>query len=116
MLSSLLIAAFGMAPQKLPPVKVFILSGQSNMVGHGFIAADPKRNGGKGSLEQIAKDASSDQKFRQLLDKDGSWRMINELSPGCIAAATEVPCQCDEFRLASLATETGRGRHVWNCL
>ena len=33
------------------PVKVFILVGQSNMEGHGFISEDPKRNGGKGSLE-----------------------------------------------------------------
>ena len=75
MLSSLLVAALGVAP----PVKVFILAGQSNMVGHGFIAADPKRNGGKGSLEQIAKDASSDKKFTQLLNKDGSWRVRDDV-------------------------------------
>ena len=35
------------------PVRVFILTGQSNMEGHGFVAADPKRNGGKGSLEFV---------------------------------------------------------------
>ena len=34
------------------PVKVFILAGQSNMQGTGFVKADPKRNGGKGSLDR----------------------------------------------------------------
>src|SRR3954468_24433054 len=34
------------APTAAPrPVKVFILAGQSNMEGHGFVPADPKRNG-----------------------------------------------------------------------
>jgi hypothetical protein len=37
------------------PIKVFILAGQSNMEGHGFIAADPKRNEGRGSLEFLVK-------------------------------------------------------------
>jgi Carbohydrate esterase, sialic acid-specific acetylesterase len=50
------------------PVKVFVLAGQSNMEGHGFIAADPKRNGGKGSLETVAKE-----KLKHLLGKDGKW-------------------------------------------
>jgi hypothetical protein len=55
------------------PVKVFILAGQSNMVGHGFFAADPKRNGGKGSLEMAAKDPSKPAIFRKLLNRDGTW-------------------------------------------
>jgi alpha-galactosidase len=80
MLSSLLIVALGMAPiQKAPPVKVFVLAGQSNMVGHGFVAADPKRNGGKGSLEQLAKDPASDKKFKQLLNRDGTWRVRDDV-------------------------------------
>ena len=37
------------------PVQVFILAGQSNMEGQGIIAADVKRNGGKGSLEFLVK-------------------------------------------------------------
>ena len=37
------------------PVKVFILAGQSNMEGKGFIKADPQRNEGKGSLEYLTK-------------------------------------------------------------
>lgn len=65
--------------QKAPPVKLFVLAGQSNMVGHGFIAADPKRNGGKGSLEQVARDPASNKKFKQLLNKDGTWRVRNDV-------------------------------------
>lgn len=64
---------------KAPPVKAFVLAGQSNMVGHGFIEADPKRNGGKGSLEQIAKDPSSNPMFRKLLGKDGAWRVRDDV-------------------------------------
>ena len=55
------------------PVKVFILAGQSNMEGQGFIKADPKRNGGKGSLEYLLKDPATADKFKHLVDKDGKW-------------------------------------------
>jgi Carbohydrate esterase, sialic acid-specific acetylesterase len=56
------------------PVKVFVLAGQSNMEGHGFIKADPKRNEGKGSLESVAKD-----KFKHLLAKDGQWAVRDDV-------------------------------------
>ena len=80
MLSPLLLAILGMASmQKAPPVKVFVLAGQSNMVGHGFIAADPKRNGGMGSLEQVVRDPASNKKFKQLLNKDGTWRIRDDV-------------------------------------
>jgi len=55
------------------PVKVFILAGQSNMEGHGFIKADPKRNDGKGSLEYVSKDPATADRFKHLLDKKGNW-------------------------------------------
>ena len=55
------------------PVKVFILAGQSNMEGAGFIEADPKRNGGRGSLEFVVKDAATAPRFKHLVDKDGKW-------------------------------------------
>jgi alpha-galactosidase len=55
------------------PVKVYILAGQSNMEGAGFIAADPSRNGGKGSLEFVAKDPATAPRFRHLLDASGKW-------------------------------------------
>jgi hypothetical protein len=55
------------------PVKVFILAGQSNMEGHGFVAADPKRNEGKGSLEFVAKNPPTSEKFKHLLNAKGEW-------------------------------------------
>jgi len=58
---------------KKGPVKVFILAGQSNMEGQGKIAADPKRNDGKGSLQYLAKESTTAARFRHLVDKDGKW-------------------------------------------
>jgi len=55
------------------PLKVFILAGQSNMEGQGVIAADPKRNEGKGSLEYLVKDPATAERFKHLVDKDGKW-------------------------------------------
>ena len=36
-------------------VRVFILTGQSNMVGAGEVESNPSRNGGKGSLQWLTK-------------------------------------------------------------
>ena len=55
------------------PIKVFILAGQSNMEGHGFVEADPKRNGGKGSLEFMLKDLDKRSRFNHLVDRAGKW-------------------------------------------
>ena len=55
------------------PVKVFILAGQSNMQGAGVIKADPKRNGGKGSLEYLLKDPNTAKRLAHTVDKDGKW-------------------------------------------
>jgi len=56
------------------PVRVFILAGQSNMEGHGFVSADAKRNGGKGSLEYLTKDPATAKQYAKFLDKTGQWR------------------------------------------
>jgi alpha-galactosidase len=61
------------------PVKVFILAGQSNMEGHGFIKADPKRNEGKGSLEHITKQPATADKFKHLLGTDGKWAVRDDV-------------------------------------
>jgi hypothetical protein len=66
-------------PTTEKPVKVFILAGQSNMEGHGFITADPKRNGGKGSLEFLAKDPATANRFKHLLGKDGGWAVRDDV-------------------------------------
>jgi alpha-galactosidase len=62
-----------------PPVKVFVLAGQSNMEGHGFVAADLKRNEGKGSLEYVAKDPDTAARFKHLLGKDGQWAVRDDV-------------------------------------
>ena len=61
------------------PVNVFILAGQSNMEGAGQIAADPKRNGGKGSLEYLVKDAATAKQFAPLVDAQGQWRKRDDV-------------------------------------
>ncbi len=63
----------------LAPVKVFLLAGQSNMQGHGFYAADPKRNGGKGSLESAVKDPSKRKIFGSLMDRNGKWKVRDDV-------------------------------------
>ncbi len=61
------------------PIKVFILAGQSNMVGSGFVKADPKRNGGKGSLEALVKDPTTADKYKHLKGKDGAWAVRDDV-------------------------------------
>ncbi len=67
------------APAADKPVKVFVLAGQSNMEGQGFIQADPKRNEGKGSLEHLAKDKATAAKFKHLLGKSGEWAVRDDV-------------------------------------
>lgn len=54
-------------------VKVFVLIGQSNMQGHGVIPADPKRNGGKGSLEFLVRDPGTSARFAHLRSNETDW-------------------------------------------
>jgi len=85
--SFLALACLGFAdsPATPPPgpVRVYILAGQSNMQGTGFIPADPKRNGGKGSLEYLAKDPATTKRFAHLLaeSKDGqtTWQTRDDV-------------------------------------
>jgi alpha-galactosidase len=69
----LLLTAATHAAEPPRQLKVFILAGQSNMEGQGFVAADPKRNDGKGSLEYLVKDPATAERFKHLVDKDGKW-------------------------------------------
>lgn len=61
------------------PVRVFVLAGQSNMEGAGLIKADPKRNGGQGSLEFLVKDAATAKRFAPLVDSAGQWRTRDDV-------------------------------------
>ena len=62
------------APAAEPPVKVFILAGQSNMQGHGIIAANPQRNEGQGSLEWLATKSENAKDYKHLLTETGEWK------------------------------------------
>jgi alpha-galactosidase len=73
------LAASHSAEAATKPVRVFILAGQSNMEGQGFIAADPKRNGGKGSLEYLVKDPATAKHFAHLVDSAGKWRTRDDV-------------------------------------
>jgi hypothetical protein len=72
-------ASAASAADTTKPVKVFILAGQSNMEGQGQIKADPKRNGGKGSLEFLVKDAATAKHFGPLVDSAGQWRTRDDV-------------------------------------
>jgi alpha-galactosidase len=70
----LLLVTAALADQaKKGPLKVFILAGQSNMEGQGKIASDPKRNGGKGTLEYVVHHPATASRFKHLLGQDGKW-------------------------------------------
>ena len=70
------------------PLKVFILAGQSNMVGMGSIEFSERRTAGfrqrgmteeaiakkkKGALENLIKDPEKANTYKHIVDKDGGW-------------------------------------------
>ena len=71
-LLALAVGARAQSPEPAP-VKVFVLAGQSNMQGHGIIAADPARNEGRGSLEWLATAPATADRWGALRDEDGGW-------------------------------------------
>ena len=54
-------------------VRVFILAGQSNMVGAGEVESNPSRNGGKGSLQWLTENSSTKDTYAQLKTDTGAW-------------------------------------------
>ncbi|MHC4251537.1 MAG: sialate O-acetylesterase [Planctomycetota bacterium] len=56
------------APRDGARLKVFILSGQSNMEGVGKVESDEK-----GSLRYIVSDPATRERYRHLQDEDGKW-------------------------------------------
>ena len=62
-------------PDMSKPVQVFILMGQSNMVGLGKVAAGGK-GGAEGSLEKAVK---QDKKYPYLVDAQGNWATRNDV-------------------------------------
>lgn len=55
------------------PVKVFLLAGQSNMQGHGKVAAEARANEGQGSLEWLVKNPRTADEYQHLVDDSGGW-------------------------------------------
>lgn len=54
-------------------LRVYLLAGQSNMSGHGFVPAVAKRGGGRGSLEAAVRGAPEGTRLAALLGPDGEW-------------------------------------------
>ncbi|MCR9120486.1 MAG: sialate O-acetylesterase, partial [bacterium] len=54
-------------------MKVFVLAGQSNMQGHGIVAAEERSNAGKGSLEWLTTNPATSDKYGHLVDAAGNW-------------------------------------------
>ena len=54
-------------------VRVFILAGQSNMVGAGEVESNPSRNDGKGSLQWLTENSSTKHKYSHLKTDTGAW-------------------------------------------
>ena len=59
------------------PVRVFILAGQSNMVGAGQVKANPDRHEGQGSLEWLVDSSPEKAKYAHLRDQDGELSLIH---------------------------------------
>jgi hypothetical protein len=64
-------APTGKPVNQTKPVKVYLLSGQSNMVGMGIIGGDKT-----GTLETLVK---KEKKFQHLVDADGKWNVRNDV-------------------------------------
>ena len=77
-LASLSVPSWADAPGG--PVQVYILAGQSNMQGHGTVNVPPdSRNGGKGTLEYLVRDAASAGQFRHTVNQNGDWRVRDDV-------------------------------------
>ncbi len=60
-------------------VRVFILAGQSNMVGAGEVESNPSRNDGKGSLQWLTENSSTKDSYSHLRTNTGSWAQRDDV-------------------------------------
>ncbi len=62
------------------PVMVFILAGQSNMVGHGKVERGHENaKGSVGSLRHLAEAPATAWRYKDLLDSNGNWRTRSDV-------------------------------------
>jgi hypothetical protein len=98
------------------PVQVFILMGQSNMVGLGKISAagGGKHGGPEGSLENIVKEKK---KFPYLVDAAGNWTQRNDVRNVFMMT---FKLQCNDWMSVtnrkSLGPELGIGNELGNAI
>ena len=68
------------ATHAAPPVKVFILAGQSNMEGQGVVdMAGKDYNEGKGTLATLMADPAKGATFKHLKDSSGKWTVRDDV-------------------------------------
>ncbi|MGQ0626728.1 MAG: hypothetical protein ACT4PL_01350, partial [Phycisphaerales bacterium] len=81
----LLIAIFpNAAAAEPPPMKVFVLAGQSNMAGPAVVDLKGKDyNGGRGTLVSLFDDPVKAPIVAHLRKPDGSWRIRDDVSVRC---------------------------------
>ncbi|HSI35851.1 MAG: sialate O-acetylesterase, partial [Phycisphaerae bacterium] len=73
------VPALGAEPGK-PPVKVFILAGQSNMEGQAVVDLTGKNyNEGKGTLAALMADQAKADTFKHLKGPDGKWAVRDDV-------------------------------------
>ena len=65
-------------------VRVFILAGQSNMVGAGEVESNPSRNAGKGSLQWLTENSSTKHKYSHLKTDTGAWVQRDDVLIWCL--------------------------------
>ena len=64
------------------PVQVFVLAGQSNMVGHGIVSPDQnqlEKNEGMGTLTYVVENEPTSSRFQHLLSSEGNWRIRDDV-------------------------------------
>lgn len=67
----------GFADEKT--VQVFILAGQSNMVGSGFVETDAARNRGQGSLLHYVNSPAAPERVKRLRTDEGRWAVRDDV-------------------------------------
>ena len=74
--SQLLTAADKNSSDKVKPVKVYILAGQSNMQGKGAIE---EKRGKKNSLRHLVTDGATKEEYKFAVDAKGEWRVREDV-------------------------------------